>query len=264
MNSIVHYYYGLFPSLHPVFEGNFLERLYDRLDFDFLDSDQVNFRRNLTEDLRDDFVIGEEEEEEDQDESRSNSSTRSFFRNFLDRVEDRAAVVLARTNAVRNCIRQVIDSSINQTRMQLVSDSIEQLRRSLTSGMRLLNFLENFRENLGGFRPLRQCVSTLVRLNYCSRCVQRTPPLCRNICGALARGCYSPFHTGLRRQFENLWNVTRQIIGLTRSSLASLRGQLQRNLNVDRVALVSSVFIHQITHLVMFDTIIRSIIPYQH
>jgi len=70
-------------------------------------------------------VIGEEEE--DQDESHSNSSTRSFFRNFLDGVEDRAAVVLARTNAVRNCIRQVIDSNINQTCMQLVSDSIEQL-----------------------------------------------------------------------------------------------------------------------------------------
>ena len=98
------------------------------MDFDFLDSDQGNFRRNLTKDLLDDFMIGEEEEEEDQDESHSNSSTRSFFfRNFLDGVEDRDAAVLALTNAVRNCIRQVIDSNINQTRMQLVSDSIEQL-----------------------------------------------------------------------------------------------------------------------------------------
>ena len=49
------------------------------MDFDFLDSDQGNFRRNLTKDLLDDFMIGEEEEEEDQDGSRSNSSTRFFF-----------------------------------------------------------------------------------------------------------------------------------------------------------------------------------------
>ena len=99
-------------------------------------------------------MIGEDDDDDDDDEeSRSNSTTRrgGFFRNFLDRVEDRAAAVLARTNSVRECIRRVIDSSINETRMQLASDSVEQLRRSLTLGMRLLNFLENFREILVGF-----------------------------------------------------------------------------------------------------------------
>ena len=237
----MHKYIPLSPS---VFEGDFLDRLYSRLDYNFFDSDRETFMRNLTQELRDDFVIGEDDDDDDDDEeSSSNSTTRrgGFFRNFFDRIEDRAAAVLARTNSVRECIRRVIDSSINDTRMQLASDSVEQLRRSLTLGMRLLNFLENFRENLGGFRPLQQCVTRLVRLNYCGRCVQHTPPLCRNICGALARGCYSPFHTGLRMQFENLWNVTRQVIGLTRSSLASLRGRLQRNVNADRLALVSSV-----------------------
>ena len=174
-------------------EGDFLDRLYSRLDYDFSDSEGDNFKRNLTRELRDDFVIGEDDDEDDDDEeSSSNATTRrgGCFQNFLDRVEDRAAAVLARTNSVRDCIRRVIDSSINETCMQLALDSVEQLRRSLTLGMRILSFLENFRENLGGFRPLQQCVTRLVRLNYCGRCVQRTPPLCRNICGALARGCY--------------------------------------------------------------------------
>ena len=192
MKCIVHTVVLAVPLSPSDLEGDFLDRLYSRLDYDFSDSEGDNFKRNLTRELRDDFVIGEDDDEDDDDEeSSSNATTRrgGCFRNFLDRVEDRAAAVLARTNSVRDCIRRVIDSSINETRMQLASDSVEQLRRSLTLGMRILSFLENFRENLGGFRPLQQCVTRLVRLNYCGRCVQRTctPPLCRNICGALAR-----------------------------------------------------------------------------
>ena len=186
----------------------------------------------------------DEEENEDQDASRSRSRSRSrfnvgnFLRRFVDRFEDTAPGLLVRTNTIRDCIRRVINSSINMTNMQDVSEDIEQLRRSLSSGLRLLNFLENFGEDLGGFRPLQQCITTLVRLNYCSRCVRRTPPLCRNVCGALTRGCYSPFVTGLRAQFENLWNVTRQIVALTRLALRRL-GRRRGILDVDRLALVS-------------------------
>ena len=180
-------------------------------------------------------MIDEEDEDEDSTRGRSRFNVGNFLRRFVDRFEDTAAGRLVRT---RDCIRRVINSSINMTNMQDVSEDIEQLRRSLSSGLRLLNFMENFGEDLGGFRPLRQCVTTLVRLNYCSRCVRRTPPLCRNVCGALTRGCYSPFVTGLRAQFENLWNVTRQIVALTRTSLQTL-GQRARILNLDRLALVS-------------------------
>ena len=184
----------------------------------------------------------DEEEDEDQVASRSRSRSRfnvgNFLRRFVNRFEDTAPGLLVRTNMIRDCIRRVINSSINMTNMQDVSEDIEQLRRSLSSGLRLLSFLENFGEDLGGFQPLQQCVTTLVRLNYCSRCVRRTPPLCRNVCGALTRGCYSPFVTGLREQFENLWNVTRQIAALTRFALQRLGGRT-RILNLDRLALVS-------------------------
>lgn len=198
----------------------------------------------------------DEEEDEDQVASRSHSRSRSrsrfnvgnFLRRFVDRFEDTA---LVRTTAIRDCIQRVINSSINMTNMQDVSEDIEQLRRSLSSGLRLLNFLENFAEDLGGFQPLQQCVTTLVRLNYCSRCVRRTPPLCRNVCGALTRGCYSPFVTGLRAQFENLWNVTRQIVALTRFALRRL-GRRRGILDVDRPTLVSQTIANQIVVLATY------------
>ena len=196
----------------------------------------------------------DEEEDEDQVASRSRSRSRSrfnvgnFLRRFVDRFEDTA---LVRTNAIRDCIRRVINSSINMTNMQDVSEDIEQLRRSLSSGLRLLNFLENFGEDLGGFQPLQQCVTTLVRLNYCSRCVRHIPPLCRNVCGALTRGCYSPFVTGLRAQFENLWNVTRQIVALTRFALRRL-GRRRGILDVDRATLVSQTIANQIVVLATY------------
>ena len=184
------------------------------------------------------MIDEEDNEDEDSTRGRSRFNVGNFLRRFVDRIEDTAPGLLVRTNTIRDCIRRVINSSINMTNMQDVSEDIEQLRRSLSSGLRLLNFMENFGENLGGFRPLRQCVTTLVRLNYCSRCVRRTPPLCRNVCGALTRGCYSPFVTGLRAQFENLWNVTRQIVALTRTTLQRL-GQRARILDLDRLTLVS-------------------------
>ena len=191
----------------------------------------------------------DEEEDEDQVASRSRIRSRfnvgNFLRRFVNRFEDTAPGLLVRTNMIRDCIQRVINSSINMTNMQDVSEDIEQLRRSLSSGLRLLNFLENFGEDLGGFRPLQQCVTTLVRLNYCSRCFRRTPPLCRNACGALTRGCYSPFVTGLREQFENLWNVTRQIVTLTRLALRRLGGR-RGILDVDRLALVSQTIANQI------------------
>ena len=54
-------------------EGDFLERLYSRLDYNFSDSEGDNFKRNLTRELRDDFMIGEDDDDE---ESRSISTTR--------------------------------------------------------------------------------------------------------------------------------------------------------------------------------------------
>ena len=177
-------------------------------------------------------------DEEDEDSSHGTFSVSDFLETFVDRLGDTVAAGLSTNATKRKCIRAVVNSNVNTTNAQLITSEIEELRRSLTSGLKLLSFLEDFSEDLGGFQPIQQCINTLVQLNSCGRCVRRTPPLCQNVCGALARGCYSPIHTGLRAQFENLWNVTRQLIFLTRRALQRLAGT-GRIFDVDRLTLVS-------------------------
>ena len=177
-------------------------------------------------------------DEEDEDSSHGSFSVSDFLETFVDRLGDTVAAGLAMDATKQRCIRGVINSNINTTNAQLITSEIEELRRSLTSGLKLLSFLEDFSEDLGGFQPIQQCITALLQLNSCAKCVRQTPPLCQNVCGALARGCYSPIHTGLRAQFENLWNVTRQVIFLTRRALQKLAGQ-GRIFEVDRVTLVS-------------------------
>ena len=242
-----------------VLEGNFLETFNNRQEYpkvDFL----PNFLRNFSNGLRENFVIEIDAEdldeseqsdhkestshtrfsidEVDEDSSRGTFSVSDFLEKFVDRLGDTVAAGLSTNATKRKCIRAVVNSNVNTTNAQLITTEIEELRRSLTSGLKLLSFLEDFSEDLGGFQPIQQCINTLVQLNSCGRCVRRTPPLCRNVCGALARGCYSPIHTGLRAQFENLWNVTRQLIFLTRRALQRLAGR-GRIFDVDRLTLVS-------------------------
>ena len=65
-------------------------------------------------------------------------------------------------------------------------------------------------------------MSKLVELSFCGRCMNRLPPLCIGTCGALVRGCYAPFVTGLERAFNNLWNVSEQIVRTINMNIAEL------------------------------------------
>lgn len=122
--------------------------------------------------------------------------------------------------------------------MEAQARALQQVRRVLASIERLQAFLQNFTNDLAGFRPLRQCIETVVRLNTCGRCTAVRPLFCRNVCGAIASACYSPFNDAMENQLEELWEVVRRILDAATDAL----GDLNRNrgiFGIDQLTLVS-------------------------
>ena len=109
-----------------------------------------------------------------------------------------------------------------QQNMDIQSDALEQIRRVSASLETLRSFIRNLTDDLAGFSPLQQCINTLVSLNTCGRCTAVRPPFCANVCGAIARACYSPFNDALEAQLEQLWEVTRRILDAATSAIVDL------------------------------------------
>ena len=123
--------------------------------------------------------------------------------------------------------------------------AIQQIRRVIASIERLRSFVRNFTSDLGGFRPLRECVNALVRRNTCGRCVALRPPFCRNVCRAIASACYSPFNEALEDQLDILWEVVRRILDAATDAIGNLN-QNRGILRVDRLTLVSACSVFKI------------------
>ena len=161
---------------------------------------------------------------------------------------DAAGDLLARNSTTaRTCILNVIQNNLNQSDIELVIRAIEELRRAFTVLRRSATFFQQYIEDLQ-FRFPRNCVRRFIELNFCARCTQKTPPLCSNTCGALVRGCLSAYYSALSRQFDILWDVSRQVVMITNSTLQVLFFKEERQL-IDQSAVVSSY-----THKVIFDS----------
>ena len=124
--------------------------------------------------------------------------------------------------------------------MEAQATALQQVRRVLASIELLQQFLQNFTNNVAGFRPLQQCVDAVVQLNTCGRCVARRPPFCHNVCGAIARACYSPFNDAVKDELEQLWEVVRRILDAATDALSDLNAN-RGLLNVDGAAIVSDM-----------------------
>ena len=126
---------------------------------------------------------------------------------------------------------------IAQQKMEAQAEALQQIRRVLASIESLRSFLDDFTNNLAGFRPLQQCINRIVELNTCGRCVALRPPFCRNVCFAVARACYSPFNDALEDQLEILWEVVRRILDQATDAIEDLN-ENKGFLDGDNLALV--------------------------
>ena len=132
----------------------------------------------------------------------------------------------------KTCINNLI-TNVSKTAISGLGKDLEQMRRSYTLLSRIENFLRNYANSERTFKISdipKTCVRRAVEISFCRRCQQVLPPLCFNTCGALVRGCYAPYVTGLRNHFNRLWNIARQAVNILR-------------LNADRIVKGTSVLI---------------------
>ena len=138
---------------------------------------------------------------------------------------------------VQMCVRRFITNNVNQSDIAIIVRGLMRVQRALNSLDRIADFLYRYRMNTE-FRFPQGCVRRFVELNFCARCTRRIPPLCSNTCGALYRGCLSPYYTVLSRQFDILFNVSRQVLRITNNTLQDLFAN-ERNLIEFNIQVVS-------------------------
>ena len=119
------------------------------------------------------------------------------------------------------CIRDIVMNSINQTDVALLVRGLNTVQRAVTTLDKIASFLYRYRMTTEFMFP-SNCIRRFVELNFCQRCTRRVPPLCSNTCGALFRGCLSPYYTVLSNQFDLLWNVSRQVLRVSNNTLQNL------------------------------------------
>ena len=129
------------------------------------------------------------------------------------------------------CVRDAILDNVNQTDLIALARGLMVVQRAVDTLDRFTDFLYRYRMNTEFTFP-RDCVRRFVELNFCARCTRRSPPLCSNTCGALFRGCLSPYYTVLNRQFDLIWNVSRQVLRITNNTLQALFANERNIINI--------------------------------
>ena len=127
------------------------------------------------------------------------------------------------TGEQSECVRRALEPYINRTTKDQVDESFEEFRRAITSLNKIvLWYNHTFLPNLETyFTPLDACVNAFIRLQ-CRKCIENIAPLCRGICSDVAYGCYGIIENGFRGQFNVLWNVTSQLVNISRTSLVNI------------------------------------------
>ena len=175
------------------------------------------------------------------DENSQSFNLTQFATDVIDRLATAAGTALSFGNRDRStCIQNAIKSNINQTDVGLFINTIEKIRRAFTVLDQVTKFLYRYTTTTLFTFP-QNCIRRFVELNFCSRCTRKTPPLCSNTCGALVRGCLSSHYTALSRQFDILWNVSRQVLQVANDTLRTLFTE-ERQL-IDHNALVTTIIL---------------------
>ena len=229
-----------------VFNGNFVRKLIASLPLSGVINQSDQGLLATIKELTNNYNIEEDEDDDDDDDENDDDGgdddedtdgnnekkrqTRVFFnsRQFVDRLV--ASNIDASVNALGNgdpdteaCVRRVANSLVNGRSVSTVANQIQTIRQSISVLNRIGNFLRERRAVLANTTSILEvCVSRFIDIAFCSRCTERTPPLCFNTCNGLLRACYSPYYTALNEQYDRLWEVAERVIEIARSTVRSL------------------------------------------
>lgn len=152
-------------------------------------------------------------------------NTTQIFVDIVEQIEATIRNIDILNDMQKECIIQELRDHIRQSGLVTLGRTLEVLRRSFSGITRIFQFLNGFTRNLDGFTlesfPA-ECLNRFTELSICGRCRSRIPPLCRNSCGALVRGCFAAFYSGLEKEFDNLWAVLRQLVEMAARGVREL------------------------------------------
>ena len=147
-----------------------------------------------------------------------------------------------RDMSIKDCIVQRLTAKVNDSIRSNMTDHLEILQRGITALVNSEQFLTNYSQN-DSFEFPNNCANELTSISFCGRCSSTFPPLCSKTCGALIRGCYSPYYDALPKEFYLLWNVSIQVLHVLNTNyLQDLFTDGRRLFN--NVSMVSTSYIH--------------------
>ena len=169
----------------------------------------------------------DEDEDEDEDDRKRQAAVVFNPRQFVERLvsshEEAIAEALGNGDAAtRACVRRVVNSLVNRNAVSTIATRIQSIRQSISTLIRIGQFLRTRRTALAEAEFLQECVSRFIDIAFCSRCTESTPPLCFNTCNSLLRACYSPYYTTLNTQYARLWVVAERVIMFASSTVRSI------------------------------------------
>ena len=147
-----------------------------------------------------------------------------------------------RNETLRSCAVQHLNNSINITSYNSMVRLLETMHRCMISLRNIEQFLKQYTRNKN-FKFPSNCVERLLTISFCDRCKDNIPPLCSNTCGALIRGCFSPYYGALHDQLDILWNVSIQLLEVLNTSVHGLFTEGQRLFNETMVVSIKFCFV---------------------
>ena len=128
------------------------------------------------------------------------------------------------TGTQRNCVQNELLRRVNQTAKNIIDESLKELRRAATTLNRTKFWFTNqFLPNLTSYFVGRnRCANNFLNLTICPACHMKIPDLCKPVCNAVIYGCYAVVQNGLRGEFNVLWNITNQLINISRNATRNI------------------------------------------
>ena len=139
------------------------------------------------------------------------------------------------TGTQRDCVRKELLTQVNQTAKNIIDESLKELRRAATTLSRTKFWFTNqFLPNLTSYFVGRnRCADTFLNLTICPACHADIAELCKPVCSAVIYGCYAVVQNGLRGQFNVLWNITNQLINISRNAARTITISSSNILRID-------------------------------
>ena len=177
------------------------------------------------DDIDDDFAGDPSDNDPDDDRKKRliTFNPREFVEALVNALGDAVVRALGNGNrATEQCVREVASAVVNGQAVANTAQQIQRIRQAISTLIRIGAFLEAQKTALAQATFLDECVTKFIDLAFCSRCTQKTPPLCFNTCNALLRVCYSPYYTTLNRQYSRLWTIAQQVVTIANTTVRDI------------------------------------------